>query len=404
MTKKEKSGNDVVIVEARRSPIGKAGKAFSGLRPDELGAQVLRYVVNKVLPRSSSAIDDILVGCAIPEGEQGMNLARIITLRAGLPNSVPAATVNRFCASGLETIALATAKITAGYADVVVAGGVESMSRVPMPGVHPAATFSPNPYLAKYVPGAYAPMLITAENVRATYGISRERQDAFALQSHLNAASRTARTTGEIVPITFQSEGWGDEPEIVCITADEGPRPDTSAEKLAALEPAIAKLGLEYSDDGLTVTAGNSSQMSDGAAFVVLMSREHARRHDCVPLARLTSYAVAGVAPEIMGIGPIAAVPKALKQAGLALDDISYIELNEAFAVQSLAVMDELGMDSDRVNVNGGAIALGHPLGCSGTRLTVTLLHQMLRSQSQYGMVTMCVGGGQGAAGIFELE
>lgn len=405
MVKHNKSPDDAVLIAGLRSPIGRAGRAFSQVRPDDLGAAVLDELLRRVPDTVRSAVDDLLVGCAIPEAEQGMNVARIIGMRAGLPDSVPAATVNRFCASGMETIAMGAAKIRAGQAEVIVAGGVESMSMVPMPGVHPSAKFSPNPHLMKFRPEIYAAMLVTAENVRAEYGISRERQDVFSLRSHQNAvrASRAGMFNGEIAPITVRTEGW-DGPQKATVHDDEGPRADTSLEKLAKLEPAIPKLGLEYPREGLTVTAGNTSQMSDGAAFVLLMSRRRARELGLTPLARFVSYAVAGVRPEVMGIGPVAAVPKALWRAGLSLGDIGLIELNEAFAVQCLAVIDELGMDPERVNVNGGAIALGHPLGCSGARLAVTLLHEMRRQSVQYGLVTMCVGGGQGAAGIFELE
>jgi acetyl-CoA acyltransferase len=352
-------------------------------------------------------VEDVILGCAQPEGEQGWNIARWAALRAGLPVDVPGVTVNRLCASGLEAVALSDLRIRAGSVGVVIAGGAESMSLIPMGGLKP----SPNPYLAEHYPASLLTMGLTAERVARHYGISREAQDAFALASHQKALAAQAegRVAEELIPVTVTTAtpDWkpGKKAGKPVVTervfgADEGPRADTTAEALAALKPAFAAQG--------TVTAGNSSQTSDGAAALVLMNADRARERGIKPLARMVAYAATGCLPEEMGMGPVTAIPKALKLAGLALTDIGLIELNEAFAAQSLAVMQELGrlgfeVDPENVNVNGGAIALGHPLGCTGAKLTATLLHEMRRRGVRYGMVTMCVGGGMGAAGIFEL-
>jgi len=341
-------------------------------------------------------IDDVIIGCAFPEGEQGMNPARILLLRAGLPHTVPGQTVNRFCSSGLQSIALAAYQIMAGQAGCIVAGGIESMSMVPMT----SNKFAPNPYLALEYPGVYLNMGLTAENVAKEHNVSREDQDAFALRSHQKAiaAQDAGKFQDEIVPLTVETVEPGPEgkpiKKSITFATDEGPRRDTSPAALAGLRPAFAQVG--------TVTAGNSSQMSDGAAAVVIMERKQAERLGLKPLVRFVSFAVGGVRPEVMGLGPVTAVPKALKLAGLSLKDIDLIELNEAFAAQSLAVMRQLEMDPERVNVNGGAIALGHPLGATGAKLTVQIINEMKRRQARYGMVTMCIGGGMGAAGIFE--
>ena len=382
---------DVVIVSAVRTAVGKAGRGtLRDTRPDELAAVALRAAVEKLSNLEPAAIDDVIMGCASPEEEQGYNIARVASLRAGLPVSVPAMTLNRFCASGLESIAVGAERILAGRAEVVLAGGVESMSRVPF-----AANLSPNPYLMEHAPEAYISMGLTAENLAQKYNISREAQDAFALESHRKAirAISKGKFNAEIVPVPV-GEISERRPLYPFFTTDEGVRRDTSLEALASLKPV-------FREDG-TVTAGNASQMSDGAAAVVLMSAERAESEGYPPLARFVSYATAGVPPEIMGIGPVPAIPKALHSAGLTLSDLSTIELNEAFAVQALAVIQEAGLPAEKVNPNGGAIALGHPLGCTGTKLTVTLINEMHRQDYRYGMVTMCVGGGMGAAGIFE--
>lgn len=382
---------DVVIVSAVRTAVGKAGRGtLRDTRPDELAAVAIRAAVEKLSNLEPAAIDDVIMGCASPEEEQGYNIARVASLRAGLPVSVPAMTLNRFCASGLESIAVGAERILAGRAEVVLAGGVESMSRVPF-----AANLSPNPYLMEHAPEAYISMGLTAENLAQKYSISRETQDAFALESHRKAilAINKGRFNAEIVPVPVR-EISERRPLYPFFTTDEGVRRDTSLEALASLKPV-------FREDG-TVTAGNASQMSDGAAAVVLMSAERAEAEGYPALARFVSYATAGVPPEIMGIGPVPAIPKALHSAGLTLADLDVIELNEAFAVQALAVIQEAGLPAEKVNPNGGAIALGHPLGCTGTKLTVTLVNEMHRQDYRYGMVTMCVGGGMGAAGIFE--
>ena len=376
---------NVVIVSAVRTAVGKAGRGtLKDTRPDELAAVAIRAAVDRLSNLEPAAIDDVIIGCASPEGEQGYNIARVASLRAGLPVSVPAMTLNRFCASGLESIAVGAESILAGRAEVVLAGGVESMSRVPF-----AANLSPNPYLMEHAPEAYLSMGLTAENLAQKYNISREAQDAFALESHRKAVQAVdkGKFRAEIVPIEVEKTG-------LVFDTDEGVRRDTSLEALASLKPV-------FREDG-TVTAGNASQMSDGAAAVVLMSAERAEAEGYTPLARFVSYATAGVPPEIMGIGPVPAIPKALQSAGLTLADLDVIELNEAFAVQALAVIQDAELPAQKVNPNGGAIALGHPLGCTGTKLTVSLIHEMHRQDYRYGLVTMCVGGGMGAAGIFE--
>ncbi len=382
---------NVVIVSAVRTAVGKAGRGtLKDTRPDELAAVALRGAVKKLPALELAAIDDVILGCASPEGQQGYNIARVASLRAGLPVSVPAMTLNRFCASGLESIAMGAERILAGRAEVVLAGGVESMSRVPF-----AANLSPNPYLMEHAPAAYINMGLTAENLAQKYCISREAQDAFALESHRKAirAINKGKFNAEIVPVPVGKLSEKPTP-YPFFTTDEGVRRDTSLEALALLKPV-------FREDG-TVTAGNASQMSDGAAAVVLMSAERAEAEGYSPLARFVSYATAGVPPEIMGIGPVPAIPKALHSAGLTLADLGVIELNEAFAVQALAVIQQAQLPAEKVNPNGGAIALGHPLGCTGTKLTATLINEMHRRNYRYGMVTMCVGGGMGAAGIFE--
>jgi acetyl-CoA acyltransferase len=390
---------EAVLVSAVRTPVGRAPKgALSTTRPDDLAALVIGAALDRVPGLDRVEVDDVILGCAQPEGESGWNMARMAALRAGLPVSVPGVTVNRLCTSGLEAIAQADLRIRAGGNRVVVAGGAETMSLLPFGGLKP----SPNPWLAENYPAALLTMGLTAERVAKHYGISREDQDAFALGSHQKAiaAQAAGRFADELVGVTVSSAVPGAKPGKPKLTervfaADEGPRADTSAEALGKLKPAFHAQG--------TVTAGNASQTSDGAAAVVLMDAERARELGVQPQGRLVTYAVTGCLPEEMGMGPATAIPKALKQAGLRLDDIGLIELNEAFAAQALAVMRELGLDPERVNVNGGAIALGHPLGCTGAKLTATLLGEMRRGQVRYGMVTMCVGGGMGAAGIFEL-
>ena len=389
---------NVVIVSAARTAVGRAGRGtLKNTRPDELAAAALRGVIDKLPQFDLDAIDDVIIGCATHEGPQGYNLARIASLRAGFPVSVPALTINRFCASGLETIAMGAEQILSGRAEVVVAGGVESMSQVPFGG-----NLSPNPTLIEHAPDAYLSMGLTAENLSRKYNISRSAQDAYAYESHHKAiaAIDTGKFKEEIVPLTieethFNSENTISETTCSVFDTDEGPRRDTSPEALASLKPV-------FHVDG-TVTAGNASQMSDGAAAAVLMSEARAETEGYDPLARFISYATAGVSPEIMGIGPVPAIPKALATAGLTLADIDVIELNEAFAVQALAVIQEAELTPEKVNVNGGAVALGHPLGCTGAKLTVSLINEIRRQNHRYGMVTMCVGGGMGAAGIFSF-
>jgi len=389
---------EAVLIAAVRTPVGRAPKgALSTTRPDDLAATALSGVLHRVPALDKAEIDDVILGCAQPEGEQGFNIARMAALRAGLPVEIPGATVNRLCASGLEAIALADHRIRSGAARVIIAGGAESMSLIPMGGNKP----SPNPWLAENYPASLLTMGLTAERVARHYSIAREDQDAFALSSHQKAlaAQAAGRFADELVPVPVTTSAPGakpGKPEIreKNFAADEGPRADTSAEALAQLKPVFHAQG--------TVTAGNSSQTSDGAAAAVLMDRARAHELGLQPLARLVAYAVTGCLPEEMGVGPITAIPRALKQAGLTLDDIELIELNEAFAAQVLAIIRTLSLDPSRVNVNGGAIALGHPLGCTGAKLTATLLQELKARSARYGMVTMCVGGGMGAAGIFE--
>ncbi|MEJ5250017.1 MAG: thiolase family protein [Caldilinea sp.] len=387
---------NAVIVSAVRTAVGKAPKGtLRTTRPDEMAAAVIGAVVERA-GVDKNEIEDVILGCAFPEAEQGMNVARIASLRAGLPVTAAGQTVNRFCSSGLQTIATAAQQIMAGMGDVIIAGGVESMSMVPMVG----NKFVPNPYLASEYPGVYLGMGLTAENVARQYEIGREEQDAFALRSHQRAAAAqdAGKFDAEIVPLDVHIK-YGEGSEVkelrTTFTRDEGVRRDTSMEALAKLKPVFAVNG--------TVTAGNSSQTSDGAAAVLLMSEEKAKALGLKPLARFVSFAVGGVPPEVMGIGPVAAVPKALKYAGLELKDIDLIELNEAFAAQALAVIRELGMDEEKVNVNGGAIALGHPLGCTGAKLTVQIIHELQRQGKEFGLVTMCIGGGMGAAGVIQM-
>ena len=388
---------EAVIVAAARTPVGKAKRGgLATVRPDELAAAVIRDLLRRAPQLDPAEIDDVILGCAFPEGEQGMNMGRMAALRAGLPDSVPAETLNRFCSSGLQTIAHAAYAIMAGQAEVIIAGGAESMSMVPMIG----NKFAPNPFFAEESPVVFTNMGLTAENVTAKYGINRHDQDAFSLRSHqyAGAAVESGRFDPQLVPVEVEvvEPGSNGKPakKTFVVRRDEGPRVDTSLEALAKLKPAFK--------EGGSVTAGNSSQMSDGAAAVIVMSRARAEALGMKPLARFVAFAVGGVPPELMGIGPIKAVPKALKLAGLTLDDIGLIELNEAFAAQSLAVIRELGFDLEKVNVNGGAIALGHPLGCTGAKLTTQIINEMPRRGVKYGLVTMCIGGGMGAAGIFE--
>lgn len=387
------------IVKAYRTAVGKAPKGvFRFKRPDELAAETIQYMMNELPAFDKTRIDDVMVGNAMPEAEQGLNVGRLISLMGLKITDVPGVTVNRYCASGLETIAMATAKIQSGMAHCIIAGGAESMSFIPMGG------YKPTPDYAVAKEGNedyYWGMGLTAEAVAEKYKVSREDQDKFALESHLKAIK--AQTEGkfdkQIVPITieqtFINEKGKKETKSYTVSKDEGPRADTNIEALARLKPVFSATG--------SVTAGNSSQMSDGAAFVMVMSEEMVKELGLEPIARLVSYAAAGVEPRIMGIGPVKAIPKALEQAGLQLKDIDLIELNEAFASQSLAVIRELGLNPDIVNVNGGAIALGHPLGCTGAKLSVQLFDEMKRRGNKYGIVTMCVGTGQGAAGVYEL-
>ena len=387
---------NAVIVSAVRTAVGKAPKGqLSGTRPDDMAAAAIRAAVDRLSSLQPADIDDVYLGCAIPEGEQGMNVARIALLRAGLPHSVPGMTLNRFCSSGLQSIAFAAERIISGGAQCIVAGGTESMSMIPIAG----RRVSPNPTLVEEHPGTYLTMGLTAENVARDYHIGRDDQDNFALESHRRAlaAIDAGRFKDEIVPLPIREIALENGNRVVrefTFDTDEGPRRDTSKKALENLKPA-------FKTDG-TVTAGNASQTSDGAAAVVVMSESRSKELGLKPLGRFVAYATAGVPPEVMGIGPVEAVPKALRLAGLSLHDIDLIELNEAFAAQTLAVIRKLGLDPAKVNVNGGAIALGHPLGCTGSKLTATLLYEMQRRGSRYGMVTMCVGGGMGAAGIFE--
>ena len=389
---------DAVIVSAVRTPVGKAPRgALRTTRPDELGAAVIAEALKRAPGIEPGEVDDVILGCAMPEGEQGMNVARIASLRAGVPSAASAITVNRFCSSGLQAIAYGAERIMVGGADAVVAGGTESMSLIPMGG-HKVA---PNPTLMRDYPDVYLSTGLVAENHARECRVSRDEQDAFALRSHQRAVAAldAGRFDEETVPVEVrvtEPANGGGAPAVrtVAFTADEGPRRDTSLEALGGLRPAFHVKG--------SVTAGNSSQMSDGAAAVVITSRERAERAGLKPLARFVAYATAGVEPERFGVGPVPAIRKVLSRAGLTLDDIDLVELNEAFAAQVLACLRELPMDPDKLNVNGGAIALGHPLGCTGAKLTTSLLHELRRRQGRYGLVTMCVGGGMGAAGIFE--
>ena len=390
--------NDAVIVSAVRTAIGKApAGTLRFTRPDEMAATVIREALARAPGLDPAEIDDVILGCAMPEAEQGLNVARIASLRAGVPVSAAALTVNRFCSSGLQSIAHGAERIMAGFASVVVAGGTESMSLVPMGG-HKIA---PNPALVDSYPDVYLTTGLVAENHAREASVSREEQDAFALASHQKAiaAIDAGKFKDEIVPLEVLDVGFGGSgatPRRVSFATDEGPRRDTSLDALAKLKPAFHVKG--------SVTAGNSSQTSDGAAAVVVMSADRARDLGLTPLARFVAFATAGVEPERFGIGPVPAIRKALKMAGLTLDQIDLVELNEAFAAQAIACLRELPIDPSRLNVNGGAIALGHPLGCTGAKLTATLLHEMRRRGSRYGLVSMCVGGGMGAAGIFERQ
>ncbi len=387
---------EAVIVSVVRTPVGKAKRGgLATVRPDEMAAVTVNALLDRTPGLDPAEVDDLVVGCAFPEGEQGMNMARMIGLRSRLPQSVPAETINRYCSSGVQSIAHVAHRIMTGEIEVGIGGGAESMSMVPMMGYK----FSPNPHFAQDLPHYYTNMGLTAENVSVKYGVSREDQDAFALQSNLKAAKavESGLFDPELVPIDVEIVEYADGKESTrkfTVKRDEGPRGDSTLEGLAKLKPAFK--------EGGTVTAGNSSQMSDGAAMTMVMSAEKAARLGLKPLARFVTFAAAGVAPELMGIGPVEAVPKALKQAGLSLGEIDLIELNEAFAAQSLAVIRTLELDESRVNVNGGAIALGHPLGCTGAKLTTQLIYEMARRKSKFGMVTMCIGGGMGAAAIFE--
>jgi acetyl-CoA acyltransferase len=387
---------DAIIASAVRTPVGRAFKGtLRATRPDELAAVAIKGALERVPQIDPKEIEDVILGCAMPEGEQGMNVARIASLRAGLPVEVSALTINRFCSSGLQSIAMAAERIMVGGTEVIVAGGTESMSMIPMGG----NKISANPWLVEHHPGVYLSMGLTAERVGDRFGITREQSDEFSLRSHQKAlaAIQTGRFAEETVPVpvSFTTPN-GKKPlrQEITFKVDEGPRADTSLEALLALKPAFHAKGM--------VTAGNSSQMSDGAAATVVMSAERAKALGIAPMARFVSFATAGYKPEEMGLGPVFAIPKALKLAGLKLDQIDVIELNEAFAAQSLAVIKEGGLDPEKVNPNGGAIALGHPLGCTGAKLTASILRELKRRKARYGMVTMCVGGGMGAAGIFE--
>lgn len=387
---------NAVIISVARTAVGKAPRGtLRTTRPEAMAATVIQAVMERAPEVGPQEIDDVILGCAMPEAEQGMNVGRIASLQAGLPVDVPAQTVNRFCSSGLQTIALAAQQIMSGMGEAIIAGGVETMSRVPMS----SNKFMANPTLAQEHPGVYISMGLTAENLARQFEVTRAEQDLFALRSHQRAA--TAQDAGtfdaEIVPLEVEitlGEGQATHTYQTTFDKDEGIRRDTSLEALAKLRPVFHVQG--------SVTAGNSSQTSDGAAAVLVMSEERAKSLGLKPMARFRSFAVAGVPPEVMGIGPVAAVPKALKLAGVTLADIDLVELNEAFAAQALAVIRKLGLDEDKVNVNGGAIALGHPLGCTGAKLTVQMLHELTRQDKQFGLVTMCIGGGMGAAGIVE--
>ncbi|MBV9624023.1 MAG: thiolase family protein [Acidobacteria bacterium] len=387
---------EVVLVSSVRTPVGRAYKGtLRSTRPDELAALAIKGALDRVPQLDPREVEDVILGCAMPEAEQGMNVARTAWLRAGLPIEVSAMTINRFCSSGLQSIAMAAERISGGGAEVSVAGGTESMSMVPMGG----HKISPNPWLVNHYPDSYLSMGLTAERLQQRFAIPRQSADEFSLLSHQKAltAIREGKFADEIVPVEVSfttANGTKPKRQEISFQVDEGPRAETSLEALLALKPAFQANG--------TVTAGNSSQMSDGAAAAVVMSAERAKELGIQPLVRYVSFATAGYKPEEMGLGPVFAIPKALKLAGLKLSDIDVVELNEAFAVQALAVIKEAGLDPARVNPNGGAIALGHPLGCTGAKLTATLIRELKRRKARYGMVTMCVGGGMGAAGIFE--
>jgi acetyl-CoA acyltransferase len=387
---------EVVIVSSVRTPVGRAYKGtLRSTRPDELAAIAIKGALDRVPQLDPKEIEDVILGCAMPEAEQGMNVARIASLRAGLPVEVSAVTINRFCSSGLQAIAMAAERIMSGAADVMVAGGTESMTMIPMGG----NKISPNPWLVDHYPDSYLSMGLTAERLATRFGITREQCDQFSLRSHQKALAAIAAGKFEEetvpVPVTFTTpNGSKPKKQEINFRVDEGPRADTSLEALGDLKAAFHVKGVS--------TAGNSSQMSDGAAAAVVMSADRAKALGIIPLARYVSFATAGYKPEEMGLGPVFAIPKALKLAGLKLEDIEVIELNEAFAAQSLAVIQEAKIDPDRVNPNGGAIALGHPLGCTGAKLTATIIRELKRRKARYGLVTMCVGGGMGAAGVFE--
>ncbi|HEX8197462.1 MAG TPA: acetyl-CoA C-acyltransferase [Pyrinomonadaceae bacterium] len=388
---------DAVIVSAVRTAVGKAPKGtLKNTRPDDMGATVIREAVARVENLQAAEVEDVIMGCAFPEAEQGMNVARTAMIAAGLPVETSAMTVNRYCSSGLQTIALAADRIRTGAADVIIAGGLETMSMIPMGG----NVVRPNPKIVDTYPDYYLNMGLTAENLAKKYEISREQADEFSLRSHQNAAEaiKSGKFKDEIVPLTVEIEEFDErgrkQTQTITFDTDEGVRYDASMEGLAKLKPVFHVKG--------TVTAGNASQMSDGAAAAVVMSDERAKQLGIKPLARFVSFATAGCLPEEMGVGPVYAIPKALKLAGLTLDDIDIIELNEAFAAQGLTVMKLLEMNPEKVNVNGGAVALGHPLGCTGAKLTATIIQELIRRNARYGMVTMCVGGGMGAAGIIE--
>jgi acetyl-CoA acyltransferase len=388
---------EAVIVSAVRTAVGKAPRGkLKNTRPEHMAVAVLKEALARVPALDPAEIDDVLFGCSFPEAEQGMNVGRMINLLAGLPQSVSGATINRFCSSGLESVAVGATRIMSGFVDVFVAGGVESMSIVPMGG----NKLAPDPELLRICPEAYMGMGLTAENVADKYNISREEQDQFSAASHDKALKAIAegKFKEEIVPLTVVEKQWAGsriKEKSFVFDTDEGPRPGTTVETLAKLKPVFRAGG--------SVTAGNSSQTSDGAACVVLMSRKKADSLGLKPLAVFRGYAVGGCPPELMGIGPIVAIPKALKVAGITLDQVDVFELNEAFAAQALASVKTLGIDLGKVNRNGGAVALGHPLGCTGSKLTATLLHEMKRSSAKYGVVSMCIGGGMGAAGVFEM-
>ena len=387
---------EAVIVSAVRTPVGKAKRGgMATVRPDEMGAAVIKELLNRTPNLDPAQIEDVVFGCAFPEGEQGMNVARTISIRAGLPDTVPAETINRYCSSGVQSIAHIAHAIKAGDIEIGIGAGVESMSMVPMMGYK----FSPNPQFAMELPHYYTNMGLTAENVSVKYGITREAQDEFSLKSNQKAAKavESGLFDPELIPLDVEVNEYVDGKVVkknFTVKRDEGPRGDSTLDGLAKLKPAFKEGGF--------VTAGNSSQMSDGASAVMVMSADKAAELGLKPLVRFVAFAVGGVAPELMGIGPVAAIPKVLKTVGLSLNDIDLFELNEAFAAQSLAVMQTFEMDPEKVNVNGGAIALGHPLGCTGSKLTTQLIYEMGRRKSKYGMVTMCIGGGMGAAAIFE--